>query len=100
MRLEGEEMVITDRHIDVYDERSQNRQQHTITKFVDAGLGKRPGGEISIKFSCHSEVGGRYEFEFSKGVIREKSGFKFHHRKLVSAKYPWKEKPILFTDDA
>jgi hypothetical protein len=100
MKLGAEALNITDRHVDVYDEQLHNHHDRDITEFVRRGLGKGANGEISVRFFCHSEVGGRYEFEFSKEVTKQKNGFAFHHRKLVSAKYPWKEQKILFNDGA
>jgi hypothetical protein len=96
--LGAESLHITDRHIDVFDERLRNMHEQDITEFVRRGMGKSQQGLLSVRFTCHSEVGGRYCFVFSKEVTRGKGGYTFHHRKLVSAKYPWKAEEIDFAD--
>jgi hypothetical protein len=56
-----------------------------------------PGME-SVALGIWIKVGGRYEFSFTKEVVRSAKGFVFQHRKFVSAKYPWKNETISFAD--
>lgn len=100
MRLElcGREFSAQERHLDVSDEHAAVERRLDVTAFVSDALGKEKEGTLCIHFSYHSEVGGKYEFSFTKEVVRKKNGFLFQHRKIVSAKYPWRGEMVLFGD--
>ena len=70
-----------------------------VTNFISHGLGSGKAKTLEMALSYHSEVGGRYEFLFTKEVLRKKNGFVFQHRKFVSAKYPWRSAPVTFDDE-
>jgi hypothetical protein len=98
-RLNSSELKISERHIDVSDDKLTNQRKRDITDFIAKGLGSAKTGTIDIYFAYHSEVGGRYEFSFSKEVVKGDRSCTFQHRKFVAAKYPWKAQKILFDDN-
>ncbi|MEM4348340.1 MAG: hypothetical protein QXN37_02110 [Candidatus Anstonellaceae archaeon] len=99
IQLNNEIMRIEERHLDAADSNPWAERKIELGSFILKGLGKNNEGTIRIRFSYHSEVGGKYEFSFTKEVVRKQKGFLFQHRKIVSAKYPWKQKEIEFSND-
>ncbi|MCX8174850.1 MAG: hypothetical protein N3E51_01450 [Candidatus Micrarchaeota archaeon] len=98
MRIGQAERTIEERHLDVFESNPAAARRHDISDFIRQGLSQERMRILEMRFSYHSEVGGKYELCFTKEVLRQKGGFVFQHRKIVSAKYPWKEKSIVFTD--
>jgi hypothetical protein len=99
LMLGDEELRIDERHLDVFEADPNHGRQMDVTSFIRNGLAGAQSGKVGLSFSFHSEVGGRYSLAFTKQVLRAKSGFNFQHRKIISAKYPWKEEKISFSDD-
>ena len=99
LQLEGEALEINDRHLDVAEAHPGNERVRDVTNFISHGLGKGKINVLELTISYHSEVGGRYEFFFTKEVLRKKNAFVFQHRKFVSAKYPWRTAPVTFDDE-
>lgn len=98
LRLGNAEHSLEERHLDVHEANPGAKRRCDVTKFINAGLGGERMKLLSISFAYHSEVGGRYVFSFTKEVLRSRKGFTFQHRKIVSAKYPWKKETVSFTD--
>lgn len=98
MHLGAAEHSFEERHLDVSEANPHAERKYDVTKFIKEGLGSEKMSILTISFAYHSEVGGRYEFSFTKEVLRAKKGFAFQHRKIVSAKYPWKQEKVSFTD--
>jgi len=98
LSLGKESICIEERHLDVSDSNPAACRSADISGFLSGGLGGGKAGILSIRFSYHSEVGGKYEFLFSKEVLRHGRGFRFQHRKILSAKYPWKKEKVSFED--
>ena len=98
MHLGAAEHSFEERHLDVYEANPHAERRYDVTKFIREGLASEKMSILTISFAYHSEVGGRYEFSFTKEVLRAKKGFIFRHRKIVSAKYPWKAEKVSFTD--
>ena len=101
LRLDGGEMRIDSRHLWVFGQNvpgsPEARREGDITGFISRFLPAGPKPSLlEISISYHSEVGGRYSFTFTKEVSRAKSGFGFRHRKIVSAKYPWRKEIVSF----
>jgi len=98
MHMGAAEHSFEERHLDVFEANPDHERKYDVTKFISEGLGSERMKVLTISFYYHSEVGGRYEFSFTKEVVRQKRGFLFQHRKIVSAKYPWKSETVRFTD--
>ncbi|MCX8195142.1 MAG: hypothetical protein N3G22_03500 [Candidatus Micrarchaeota archaeon] len=96
--LGSKRKVIEERHLDVSESNPASIRKLDITDFLLEGLDGEKSGLLSLKFSYHSEVGGKYEFLFSKEVVKKPKGFLFQHRKIVSAKYPWRSEAVRFED--
>lgn len=96
--LGGREMVLEERHLDVSDSNPNAVRSVDVAKFISLGLGGGKSSLLDVKFSYHSEVGGRYQFDFTKEVVAKQKGFLFQHRKIVSAKYPWRKEIVKFED--
>jgi len=97
LRIAGKPLVIDEKHIDVSGTRTNAGRRIDIGKFVRDSF----GGEknvLSLHFTCHSEVGGRYEFLFTKEVSKKGGEFVFQHREIIYAKYPWRAEPVRFED--
>lgn len=94
--LDGKKFELEDRHLDVAEAHQGHERVRDVTKFIADGLGKEGMKVLQLEISYHSEVGGKYEFLFTKEVLRKKSGFVFQHRKFMSAKYPWRAVPVTF----
>ncbi len=94
--IRGKTMDLQERHLDVSDIRPDAQKKADISEFIANGLGSRDMQLMRLDFSYHSEVGGRYEFSFTKEVVRKQRGFSFQHRKIISAKYPWRPEPVRF----
>ncbi|MCX6770013.1 MAG: hypothetical protein NT051_05035 [Candidatus Micrarchaeota archaeon] len=99
VRLGNKAFAVSERHIDVSDDKNMDEHFRDLTDFMKGALGSAKQGKVELFFTYHSEVGGKYEADFSKEVVAGKSGMQFQHRKFVSAKYPWKEQKIIFDDD-
>ncbi len=87
--------VVEERHIDVLEANPQAKYSHDMTQFVRDNL-KNGEGKLCILISYHSELGGKYDFEFSKEVSAKGRALQFHHRKILWGKYPWKEERTYF----
>ena len=98
LRLGDAEHSYEERHLDVSDANPNAERRYDVAKFIKEGLGSERMKILYISFTYHSEVGGRYIFAFTKEVVRQKRGFLFQHRKIISAKYPWKNETVNFTD--
>lgn len=98
LSLGGKEMVIEERHLDVSEANPGAVRVVDMAQFISNGLGAGKSSLLDVKFSYHSEVGGRYQFDFTKEVVRKGKGLLFQHRKIVSAKYPWRKDVVKFED--
>ncbi len=98
LRLGEAEHTYEERHLDVSDANPNAARKYDVTKFIKEGLGSERMKILYITFAYHSEVGGRYIFSFTKEVVGQRRGFLFQHRKIVSAKYPWKNETVSFKD--
>src|SRR3989344_1483321 len=98
MHLGAAEHSFEERHLDVFEANPHAERRYDVTKFIKEGLRGEKMSLLTVSFAYHSEVGGRYEFSFTKEVLRSAKGFAFQHRKIVSAKYPWKAEKVSFTD--
>ncbi|VVC02203.1 Uncharacterised protein [uncultured archaeon] len=98
LELGGKEMILEERHLDVSDSNPNAARSADISQFVSNGISSGKSAILDLKFSYHSEVGGRYEFDFTKEVVKKPRGFLFEHRKIVSAKYPWRKAVVKFED--
>ncbi len=96
--LGGNEMVIEERHLDVSENNPNAVRSINVAQFISSGLRSGKPSLLDVKFSYHSEVGGRYLFDFTKEVVAKRKGFLFQHRKIVSAKYPWRKDVVKFED--
>ncbi len=98
LKLGGEWMRLDERHLDVAEAHPGSGRKVDVSRFISKGLGKEKSSLLELTFSYHSEVGGRYEFSFTKEVVKRPRGFLVHHRKIVSAKYPWRAAPVMFEE--
>ncbi len=98
LALGGKEMAIEERHLDVSENNPNTVRSVDVAKFISGGLRSGKSSLLDVKFSYHSEVGGRYQFDFTKEVVLKGNGFLFQHRKIVSAKYPWRKDVVKFED--
>ncbi|VVB99777.1 Uncharacterised protein [uncultured archaeon] len=98
LTLGGAEQSYDERHLDVFEAHPGSERKYDVTKFITEGLNKDKMKILHISFSYHSEVGGRYEFAFTKEVVKKSHGFLFQHRKIIYAKYPWRKEEVQFTD--
>ena len=96
LRSGGKTFALDERHLDVAEAGPNSERKRDITSFVADCLGKGNTRTLEITFAYHSEASGRYELLFTKDMKRAGKGFSFDHRKFVSAKYPWREKPVIF----
>jgi len=95
----GKELVLDERHIDVFEANPDAEKKRDVTAFIREAMGSKDSRKLGIIFTYHSEAGGHYELVFSKEVSRKGKGFLFEHRKFVSAKYPWRAEAVLFDED-
>lgn len=98
LSLGGKQMRIDERHLDVSEVHPGAERKLDVSKFISPGLGREKMRLLSLDIRYHSEVGGKYEFSFSKEVVKKPHGFLFQHRKIISAKYPWRKEPVRFED--
>ncbi|MFA6489209.1 MAG: hypothetical protein WCT52_00845 [Candidatus Micrarchaeia archaeon] len=99
LRLGKKTLELAERHLDVFEAHPEHAYTRNLSDFVVEGMDDAKLKEMHLNFSYHSEVGGKYEFYFTKEVLREKKGFVFQHRNFVSAKYPWRSAKIVFDDE-
>ncbi len=97
LRIEGKTLEIDEKHLDI-DGGAGMERKRDITEFMSGTLSGNEKQKLQITFSFHSEIGGKYVFEFTKKVAKRKKGFDFRHRKIVSAKYPWRKEKVDFSD--
>jgi len=89
--------VIDQKHIDVSGTRTNASRKIDISSFLKESLiGTK--GKLSLHFTCHSEVGGKYEFLFTKDIVKKGGEYSFQHREIIYAKYPWRAEPVKFED--
>lgn len=98
LKLEGQMLRADERHLDVFESNPAAERKLDITKFIAKGLDGKSGSLLEIEFAYHSEVGGRYVFHFTKEVVKKPRGFSIQHRKIISAKYPWRREEVTFED--
>ncbi|VVC01712.1 Uncharacterised protein [uncultured archaeon] len=98
LKMGDKKLVIDERHIDVVEANPMAERRKNVTHFISGALGKEKKSLLEIFFIYHSEAGGRYEFFFTKEVVKKPHGLLFQHRKFISAKYPWNEERVVFTD--
>ena len=98
LKINGEWMRMEERHLDVSESHPDAARRVDVSRFISKGLGKEKSSLLELSFSYHSEVGGKYEFSFTKDVLRRPRGFSFQHRKIISAKYPWRKETVSFSD--
>ncbi len=96
LRSGGKKFALDERHLDVIEANPGNERKRDITSFISDCLGKDDARTLEIIFTYHSEAGGHYELAFTKEMQKKAHGFGFEHRKFVSAKYPWRAKPVIF----
>ncbi|MEM4633891.1 MAG: hypothetical protein QW275_01930 [Candidatus Anstonellaceae archaeon] len=96
IRLNDEQIRIDERHLDVSEVHPEAERRVDLTDFIFKGLQNKEMGLMKIDFAYYSEVGGKYEFSFTKEVIKRKGKLFFKHRKIISAKYPWKKEAVVF----
>lgn len=89
---------VEEKHMDIYDAKSNVEKKIDITDIVAKGLGKQKTAPIELTFTYHSEVGGKYIFVFSREVEKKPYGYIFKEQKILSATYPWKSSPTYFQD--
>ncbi len=98
-QLGGKTLEIDDRHLDVSEAHPGHERVRDVTDFISSAIGSERAKVLNLNLSYHSEVGGRYDFLFTKEVVRKTGGFVFQHRKIISAKYPWRAMPVVFEDE-
>ena len=98
LSLGGKQMRVEERHLESPEAQPGAERKLDVAKFISRGLGREKMRVLSLDIHYHSEVGGKYEFSFSKEVVRKPHGFLFQHRKIISAKYPWRKEPVRFED--
>ena len=98
LKIGGQWMRLDERHLDVAEAHPGTERRVDVSKFVSKGLGKEKSSLLELDFAYHSEVGGRYEFTFTKEVVKKPRGFSVQHRKIISAKYPWRSQAVTFED--
>ena len=86
----GRELVLDERHIDVFETNPNAEKKRDVTAFIREVMGVKDMRKLNIIFAYHSEAGGHYELAFTKEISRKGKGFLIEHRKFVSAKYPWR----------
>lgn len=96
LRAGGKRLALDERHLDVFEASQNSERKRDVTSFVDGCLGNDGTRTLEMTFAYHSEVGGDYELVFTKEMRHKGKGYSFEHRKFVSAKYPWREKPVIF----
>lgn len=97
LELAGKKLEAFDRHLDVTDSGSENNEKkRDITSFAKNALGNRSDAKMFIAISYHSEVGGRYEAYFSKDIKAARGTLQLLDRKILWAKYPWREEKVYF----
>lgn len=98
LKIGDRQFAVEEQHLDVFEANPMAHREKNVTQFVSSSLGKRKKALLEIFFVYHSEAGGRYELFFTKEVVRKKDGYLFQHRKFISARYPWNDERIVFTD--
>ena len=98
LRMGGKELKLEERHLDVVEAHPGSDRKIDVTRFISEAASKEKSRLLELEFAYHSEVGGRYEFTFTKEILRKSTGFIFQHRKIVSAKYPWRKEVVTFED--
>lgn len=98
MKLDGELLKIEERHLDIAESNPSSERKVDVTRFIAKGLDGGKSSLLEIEFAYYSEVGGRYEFRFTKEAVKKQKGFLFQHRKIISAKYPWRKEAVRFED--
>lgn len=98
LRLGKKELVFDERHMDVSEAHPEHVHVRDLTDFILEGMDDAKMKVMHLDFAYNSEVGGKYELHFTKDILVEKKGFVFQHRNFVSAKYPWRAKPVIFEE--
>jgi len=93
----GKKHELFERHLDVSDSTNgNNEKKHDITLFAKNALANRPDAKMFISITYHSEVGGKYESYLSKEIKAGSKGMQLLDRKILWAKYPWREEKVYF----
>ncbi|MCX8197217.1 MAG: hypothetical protein N3G80_02795 [Candidatus Micrarchaeota archaeon] len=95
LAIGAEKMTIEERHLDVAEGANQEKKVD-ITKLVTQSMKKEETRLLYVEITYHSEIGGKYEFLFTKEVVQKGGKIYFQHRKIVSAKYPWRTEEVRF----
>jgi len=98
LTMGGKQHSFNDRHLDVFEAHAGSQRRHDVSGFISECMGRQKAQLLHITFAYHSEVGGKYEFSFTKEVVKKPHGFGFQHRKIVYAKYPWRKEKVDFSD--
>lgn len=96
LRSGEKKLELDERHLDVFEASPGNERKRDVTSFIEGCVGRGSARGLEMTFTYHSEAGGVYELVFTKEMQRAGKGFAFEHRKFVSAKYPWRGKPVIF----
>ena len=97
-KIGDKKLMMDDRHLDVFEVNPMAERQKNVSNFISTSIGRQKKSLLEIIFIYHSEAGGRYELFFTKEVVKKPHGFLFQHRRFISAKYPWNDERIIFTD--
>jgi len=99
LSLGSNRLKIEERHLDVSEGSESNKYKRNVSAFISGNMGRDRSRLLSVAISYHSEVGGKYDFLFTKEVVHKRGdGFSFQHRKIISAKYPWQGEKTVFSD--
>ena len=99
LRAGGKQLVLDERHIDVFEANPGAEKKKDVTEFDSEAMGNEKARKLDIIFTYHSEAGGQYELAFTKEISRKGKGYLFEHRKFVSAKYPWRAETVRFDEE-
>ncbi|MFA5105620.1 MAG: hypothetical protein WC506_01545 [Candidatus Micrarchaeia archaeon] len=100
-RLEcnGVSKTISERHLEESQDGSPRKYTIPLGDFFSKAIAQGDSSTVLVDVTFYSELGGRYNYAYSKKVSREKSGFKFSQRNLVMVTLPWFDKPRTFSQE-
>lgn len=98
-RLEcnGVSKTVSERHLEESQEGNPRKYTVPLGNFFSKAVAPGASESVIVDVTFYSELGGRYNYAYSKTVFREKGGFRFSQRKLAKVMLPWFDKPKIFS---
>ncbi len=99
LECNGMEKTVVERHLEESNDANPRVYAIPLGGFLPKALGQKSSATLHVDVTYYSELGGRYNYAYSKVFSRDKSGFRFQQRKLARVMLPWFSKPKEFRQE-